>query len=145
MRNVPKKPELEYLCRLKVKVGAPLAIGDTGEGIREVIPIIGGTVEGPKLNGKIVPGGADWATGFKNGVWRVWARYTIELDDGTLVGITNSGSGQEGADGIFRGFTSPVFEVADGKHAWLRSAACVSVLETDMQAGSVVIDLWQLA
>ena len=35
-------------------------LGNTPYGERRIINILGGTVEGPKLKGKILPGGADW-------------------------------------------------------------------------------------
>jgi hypothetical protein len=35
-------------------------LGNTPYGERRIIDILGGTVEGPKLKGKILPGGADW-------------------------------------------------------------------------------------
>ena len=38
----------------------PLDFGQTQAGHRRVIPIAGGVVSGPKLQGRVVPGGADW-------------------------------------------------------------------------------------
>ena len=35
-------------------------LGNTPYGERRVIDIHGGTVDGPKLKGKVLPGGADW-------------------------------------------------------------------------------------
>ena len=44
------------------------------------IDILGGTVRGPKLNGRILPGGADWQIVRSDGAADIQARYTIESD-----------------------------------------------------------------
>jgi Protein of unknown function (DUF3237) len=113
-------PGLELIARLEATLAPPLAIGEIPAGLREVIPITGGTVSGPKLNGRILSGGADWCLTRKDGVSEVWARYTIELDDGALVSILNTGMARQRADGDFEGRTTPSFEVAAGPHSWLR-------------------------
>ena len=41
-------------------LGGIQKLGNTPYGERRIIDIHGGTVEGPKLNGKVLPGGADW-------------------------------------------------------------------------------------
>ena len=51
---------LEFATEIAVTVAAPLVIGEIGGGVREVIPITGGTMRGPLLNGEVLPGGADW-------------------------------------------------------------------------------------
>jgi heptosyltransferase-2 len=45
----PVAPRLERLCRATVEIAAPLVVGDTPRGLRRVIPITGGRVEGPRL------------------------------------------------------------------------------------------------
>jgi hypothetical protein len=56
----PVTPRLERLCRATVEIAAPLVVGDTPLGRRRIIPITGGRVEGPRLRGVVLPGGADW-------------------------------------------------------------------------------------
>ena len=46
---------------------AVLSLGHTPYGERRVVGITGGTVEGPKLKGRILPGGADWQIIRKDG------------------------------------------------------------------------------
>ncbi|MBV8850849.1 MAG: DUF3237 family protein, partial [Methylobacteriaceae bacterium] len=53
-------PGLSFVADIRVDVGEPIAVGETGLGLRRVVPILGGTVEGPRLNGRIVPGGGDF-------------------------------------------------------------------------------------
>ena len=62
-------------------LGGIQKLGNTPYGERRIINIHGGTVEGPKLKGKVLPGGADWQIVRADGVVHLTARYTIETDD----------------------------------------------------------------
>ena len=53
-------PGLEYVFDLDVQVGPAQELGEYGGGRRRVIPITGGALRGPGLNGVVLPGGADW-------------------------------------------------------------------------------------
>jgi hypothetical protein len=66
-------------------------LGDTPYGERRVINILRGTVEGPKLTGKVLPGGADWQVVRGDGVVHLTARYTIETAAGALVLVDAEG------------------------------------------------------
>jgi Protein of unknown function (DUF3237) len=66
-------------------------LGNTPYGERRVIDIHGGTVEGPRLNGKVLPGGADWQIVRSDGVVHLQARYTIESSAGGLVLVDAEG------------------------------------------------------
>lgn len=84
-------PELEYICELKVELDPAMVVGETALGIRRIIPIIGGSVSGPKIKGTIVRGGADWQTLRPDGVTDLEAHYQFKTDDGFLVYIKNTG------------------------------------------------------
>ena len=84
-------PVLEHVCDLAVRVAVPLAIGDTGAGVRRVVDILGGTVTGPRLRGRIRPGGADFQIIRADGAAELHARYVIEAADGALVYVENTG------------------------------------------------------
>lgn len=67
------------------------SLGRTPYGERRVIGIFGGSVRGPKLNGRILPGGADWQIIRTDGAADIQARYTIETDDSALIMVTSEG------------------------------------------------------
>ena len=46
-----------------VDIGPPAAMGETALGRRRMIPITGGTFKGPRIEGEVVPGGADRTRG----------------------------------------------------------------------------------
>jgi Protein of unknown function (DUF3237) len=84
-------PELEHVADLVVRIGTPIEIGKIAGNLRRVIPITGGEVFGTRINGKILPGGADYQVMRSDGVTDLHARYVIETEDGQLIYVENSG------------------------------------------------------
>jgi len=84
-------PTLAHIADFLVQVGAPIAIGETGQGLRRVVPITGGTVQGERLNGTILDAGADYQIIGADGFTRLEARYVARLDDGSVIYIENCG------------------------------------------------------
>jgi hypothetical protein len=83
-------PTLEHVCDLAVTISAPVEVGQTPSGLRRMIPITGGTVTGPRLQGHIVAGGADFQLILNDGTQaHLDARYVMELHDGTRVFVQN--------------------------------------------------------
>ncbi|MEW9670496.1 DUF3237 domain-containing protein [Ammoniphilus sp. 3BR4] len=124
--------KLEFLMEAVVEIGEPLVVGETARGFRRVIPITGGTFEGPRLKGKIIPGGADWQVIRPDGVTELEARYTVQTEDGELISIVNKGlrhGPEEVMQKLLQGLyvdpdeyyfkTVPVFEVSGDRYAWL--------------------------
>ena len=56
---LPVEPQLDLLGRCEVQLEEPLEIGSTHWGRRRMIGIAGGRFAGPRLNGDVLPGGAD--------------------------------------------------------------------------------------
>ncbi len=126
-------PLLEHVCDLAVTIAAPVEVGQTPAGLRRMIPITGGTVQGPRLNGKVLPGGADFQLILNGGTQaHLDARYVIELEDGTRVFVQNTAlrvASLENSQRIMRGAPvnpsdiyfrcQPKLEAADEKWAWL--------------------------
>lgn len=84
-------PKLTYLTTLKVDVGAPIEVGATSDGYRRIIPIIGGTAEGPEFSGSVLPGGADFQLLKSDTLTELEAKYVIETDEGERIYVTNFG------------------------------------------------------
>ena len=64
--------------------------GQTPYGERRVVDILGGRVEGPRLQGRILPG-ADWQIVRGDGVTDLTARYGIEIDAGARILVRSDG------------------------------------------------------
>jgi len=91
MRTDPPTPHLSFTMELHVKLGAPMEIGAGPHGRRRIIPIEGGTFEGPGLRGTVLPGGADWQIIRPDGLSELDTRYALRTDDGALIYIQNAG------------------------------------------------------
>lgn len=141
--NLP--PTLLPIARLTVTLAPALTIGDSGAGPRDVIPITGGTMVGERLNGRVVPGGADWAITRADGYAEVWARYTIETNDGVLVMVTNTGLARQTSDGRWIGHTVPSFETGAPGYQWLRQSIFVGSLDASAAGDEVKLEWWRLA
>jgi hypothetical protein len=121
-------PRLEFAFEERVTIAAPVVVGETMLGRRQYIPITGGTVAGPKLNGQVLPGGWDFQlTHASNQCTQLSADYFLKADDGTVIHVFNEGLFCPGARGIFR----PRLEAPAGKHEWLTRAAFVATLEIE--------------
>lgn len=82
---------LEHVFDMTVKLDPIRELGQGRGGIRRIIPIVGGTVSGAKLTGKLLSVGADWQTIFANGVAELDTRYAMETHDGATIEIVNYG------------------------------------------------------
>src|SRR5205814_8502084 len=80
-----------FLMTLQVAVVGAQKIGAVPHGTRVIAPIAGGHFEGPRLRGKVLPGGGDWTLLRGDGVLELDLRITLETDDGALVHMTFDG------------------------------------------------------
>ncbi|MCQ2065042.1 MAG: DUF3237 domain-containing protein [Bacteroidaceae bacterium] len=138
----PKAPELEYVVRLNVSLGQAFTVGDNGKGTRTVIPITGGTFEGPDIKGEVLPGGADYQLAV-DGRNEVEAIYCIRTDDGVSIHVRNTGIIKMGQGGMyFR--CAPKFEAPkDSKYAWMND--CLFLCQPGFGAGGgITLDVWKV-
>lgn len=82
--------ETKYVFTLTVRIGDVVTAGETGIGVRRIIPIIGGEVKGA-ISGKVLPFGADFQTIRPNELIDLEAKYAFETDDGATVYVENKG------------------------------------------------------
>src|SRR5207253_11414641 len=81
----------EPIFTIRCELANILDVGAAPFGHRRVVNLLGGTVTGVKLSGRIVPGGADWQVMAADGALDIHARYTIESDAGALVQVDSRG------------------------------------------------------
>ena len=151
----PAPPALELAFEARVLVAPRIVVGQTPAGQRRIVPITGGTFDGPRLRGRVLPGGADWQVHRSDDVTEIHARYTLEADDGGLIYVVNQGirhappevqarlDAGEAVDPALVYFrTSPVFETAPGPHDWLTRSTFVGTGER--HPGGVLIRYWRV-
>ena len=129
----------EFLCKIEVTLEPARELGDTPLGRRRIIGITGGKFSGPRLSGRVLPGGADWQVIRSDGVAELDARYTLETDDQALIYVRNFGYRHGPADVIQRLAagepvdpalyymrTTPRFETGAERYQWLNRIICVA-------------------
>ena len=143
-QDVPQPPELEFAFEVRAQVADPIVVGELPTGqTRRIIDIIGSTLEGPGINGTLVPGGADWQLiQAEDGFTNIDARYTLQTDSGDLIYVTNIGIRHASPD-VMRRLNAgevvdqseiyfraiPKFETAAPQLEWLMRSIFVSTGE----------------
>jgi hypothetical protein len=144
LTDAPSPPRLEFIFAANVRVDPALDVGHVAKGVRRFVPIAGGEVSGPKVSGKVLPGGGDWQTIRDDGVAELEARYTLRTDDGALIFVRNyglrhgppdiiaalaAGGMVDHASYYFRGAT--FFETGAAHYAWLTRQIIICVGERE--------------
>lgn len=128
--SAPEPPHLRFVFEEQVTLADDIHVGETPIGKRNIVPITGGTFEGPSIRGKIMPGGWDWQLTNASGCFDLHADYMIQTDDNVIIHVVNQGrvcpnsSGKR--DAIL---TSPAFEAPRGKYDWLNGGAFVGTVD----------------
>ncbi len=73
----------------KALIGDAIALAPSKHGQRRVIPILGGTFKGPKIEGTVLPMGEDWQLVRPDGDTELQARYILKTNDGYLIHVIN--------------------------------------------------------
>lgn len=148
-------PGWQFAFEIEVKVDVPLDLGQTQAGHRRIVSIAGGTVSGPKLQGRVLAVGADWQILRPDGTADLDARYTIQADNGALIYVVNRGvrhgpaailaqlnRGERVDPAAYYFRSAASFETSAAEHAWLTRAIVVGVGER--YPDKVVIRFWEL-
>jgi hypothetical protein len=117
------------LMTLRLSTAPTQDVGAGPHGARVTFPITGGSFEGDRLRGKVLPGGGDWTVKRADGVVELDLRITLETDDGALVQMTFEGIRDDGAPGAPYFRTLPRFETAAPKYAFLNRLLAVGIGE----------------
>jgi hypothetical protein len=113
----PVAPQLEFVTKVTAEIAAPIASGRSARGLRQMIPITGGALEGPRLSGRVLPGGADFQIVHADGI--------AHAAEGSL---------------YFR--SVPRFETASERLRWLMTS--IFVASARPLAGKVELDFFRV-
>jgi hypothetical protein len=126
----PTPPSLSLAFTIRAQIAAPIGSGPSLGGTRLHIAITGGEITGPRLQGRVLPGGSDWPLLRADGATQIEALYSIEASDGTPIIVRNNGlrTGEllDPSQYYFR--STPTFDAPDGPHQWLRETVFVASL-----------------
>lgn len=124
-------PRTEFVYEAVVEIAPTIPLGDGPLGERRIVPITGGTFEGPDIRGVVLPGGADRQLIRKDGVRRLDALYEMRAEDGAVITVRNRVLIDPGRGGgpDYR-FSSLDITAPEGPHAWLNRLVFVGTLNS---------------
>jgi hypothetical protein len=147
--------ETEHLFSYRAGLLPPEVVGPCPGDIRLNFPIADGEVWGPKLSGKVKPGGVDFATLRTDGVILVDVRGMLESSDGALIDVAYQGVLDLGPDGhanFLQGImppelkvrATPRFRTAHPAYQWLNRLQCYSIGEANLAKQEIAYDVYAL-
>jgi hypothetical protein len=155
MGVLPAPPPLLPLTQVRCEVGALVNLGAAKYGERRYVPLLGGTVSGPELNGSVVEGGVDWQVNRSDGVLDIAAHYVIRADDGGLIEVQSDGMRHGPAEvmaRLARGdlvardeyFFRTLMRFQTGAPQWLHLNKVMALAVGQRQAKLVVLDVYRI-
>jgi len=149
--SIYKDFKTEHMWDAKVTISNMIMVGESKRGTRRVIPITGGTFEGPKIKGVVLPGGEDWQLVRPDGDTELNARYLLKTDDGVVIQVINKvlmHTPKPGEGG--QPYTRSVIDLeapVDSKYDYLNHAIYIGTLNMSMSPGegpAVVIGVYKV-
>jgi Protein of unknown function (DUF3237) len=147
-----------FLFAARIGLSAPLAVGATPEGQRVIYHVTGGELSGPRIKGRYLPSGGEWARIRPDGSLAIDVRCCVETDDDALIYVTYQGrlvvppelQGQvfdmaapdRPAPSTYYFRVAPLFETASENYAWLNGIQAVGVGE--VVQGGVAYRVYQI-
>ncbi len=151
-----REPRLEHLYDMHVDLEAPQVIGAAPAGHRQIFIVKGGTLEGPRIKGTVLPGGGDWALMRTDGAVQLDVRATMKTDDGALIYAAYTGliilspdvlarimGGEDVPLADYYFYTNPMFQTAAESYAWLNQT--IAIGRGKVVPGSVEYRVWTVS
>jgi hypothetical protein len=147
--------ETAYAFTITARIGAVTVAGDIGHGVRRIIPVTGGEVRGERVNGRVLPFGADFQVIRPNELIELEAKYAFETDDGATVYVENRGirfgpvqllekmkRGEPVDPALIYFRTVPKFETGAEKYRWLMER--IFIASAARHPDRVVVDVHEV-
>ena len=156
MNPLPKPPALVPMTQVLCDVSALVSLGAAKYGERRFVPLGGGIVRGPELNGTLVEGGVDWQINRADGALDIAAHYVIRADDGALIEVQSDGMRHGPAEvmaRLARGeavardeyFFRTIMRFQTGAEKWLHLNKVLALACGQREAARVVLDVYRIS
>jgi len=149
------QPQLEFAFTANITLGPVQELGTTPHGHRRIIPITGGTFDGPDIKGTVENVGADWQIIRADNVAELEAQYTLKTNDGVFIYIRNKGyrhgpvevlqklaKGEEVDPKEYYFRAAPFFETSSEKYDYLNKYIYIATGER--KKDSVIIHFYKV-
>jgi len=134
--------KMRHLFTMTITLEPPQLDGKTPYGHRRIVIIKGGTFDGERLKGAILPGGGDWVLVRNDGTLVLDVRLTLKTDDGASILTTYRGyrhgskdvierlnKGEAVDPSLYYFRINPLFETADERYGWLNNVVAIGAGE----------------
>ena len=154
-RTLPPAPALVPMAQIRCEVGELVSLGPGKHGERRYVPLGGGTVIGPELNGRLVEGGVDWQVNRADGVLDIAAHYVIRAEDGALIEVQSDGM-RHGPPAVMARlaraeavshdeyFFRTLMRFQTGAPAWTHLNKVMAIAVGQREARLVVLDVYRI-
>lgn len=129
-----------FVMRLNVAYDRAQRVGQAPGGNRGIFPVDGGTFEGPRLRGEVLPDGADWVTWRSDSAMIIDVRTSLRTHDGAVIAMSYVGLAAGRTPEAMQRFarrepvayedlyarTTPRFETSDPRYDWLNRVIAVA-------------------
>lgn len=142
------------LMHIEAELAEITELGKTSEGQRRMIGIVGGTFSG-RIQGRLLPGGADWQLIRNDGIADISARYPLETDSGARIEVRSDGyrhgppdviarlgRGEDVDPASYYFRTMMRFETADPGLSWLNGI--LAFAKGRRRAKQVILDVFEV-
>jgi len=134
-----------FLFSMTADLEPPQVVGKVPEGQRMIFYAKGGTLEGPRIKGTVLPGGGDWYRTRPDGVGVLDVRASFKADDDSIVFVHYKGLTHNQTEDGSRYFrVLPQFETASEKYDWLNRVLAVGVWKPSPEANQVSYDVYEI-
>jgi len=116
----------EFLLDLVFDRGPANNVGPVGVN-RVVVPVLGGTFEGPKLKGAVIGPSGDWIVARPDGSSVLDLRLLLQTDDAQKIYMACRGIAYTPPGGTLFARILPMFETGAAKYLWLNNVVAVGV------------------
>jgi hypothetical protein len=149
-------PEIttEFLFTIALEIQLS-SLGDTPYGSRRIFHFDGGSFQGPKLKGRVLPGGGGSSLIRRDDVLEVDVRLTLETDDKHQIYMAWKGlrhGPKEVMERLYRGEivdpgtyyfrTTPYFETSSEKYGWMNRICGIAT--GSLGANARTLDVFQV-
>jgi len=116
----------EFLIDLTLEAQSPHEVGGAGGG-RLVVPVAGGTFQGPRMKGTVITPSGDWILERPDGSRVLDVRLLLQTDDAQTIYVSWRGIAYTLPGGGLFARILPVFETRATRYAWLNNVISVGV------------------
>ena len=125
--NIPQSLKSTFLYTIEIDVDTAINISASPLRNRMIFKALGGNFKGPKLSGKVLPTGGDYALRLDSSTLKLDVRLVLRTNDGELIYNTYSGYIHDNPDGTRYWKVAFLYETGSKKYNWLNYSVAIGL------------------